>query len=126
MQNLRASIEHLNKTTTALAESSAKLDGVIEKADSTMTSAHQAADDMQLVMADARKTAQAATAVFHDATEGKGALAALLGNQELADDLRALIHNLREHGVLFYRNSASKPEKTGPDATKPARQIRNR
>lgn len=121
LQNLKASIEHLKQTTSALAESSRKLDGVIDKADATMGSAHKAADDMQLVMADARKTAQAATQVFRDATEGKGALAALLGNPELAEDLRALVRNLRAHGVLFYRDSASKVEKKTPEETKPAR-----
>src|SRR5438876_9836422 len=36
MQNLRTSIDHLNETTSALAQSSKKLDGVVEKADATM------------------------------------------------------------------------------------------
>jgi hypothetical protein len=31
-----------------------------------------------------------------------------LTNQELANDLRALIGNLRAHGVLFYRDNAAK------------------
>ncbi len=88
---------------------------MIEKADSTMSSAHKAADEMQLVMADARKSAQAATDVFHEATEGKGALATLSRNRELADDLRALIHNLRVHGVLFYHDSGSKSTKKPPN-----------
>ena len=121
MQNLKASIEHLNETTGALAASSKKLDGVIEKADSTMSSAKKAADDMQLVMADARKAARAATQVFDEATNGKGVLATLLGNQELANDLRALVRNLRAHGVLFYRDSAAKAERNAPEQTKPAR-----
>jgi hypothetical protein len=37
-------------------------------------------------------------------------LPALLSNQELAKDLRALISNLRAHGILFYRDSAAKAE----------------
>lgn len=119
MQNLKASIAHLNETTGTLAESSKKLDGVIEKADSTMSSAKKAADDMQLVMADARKAAQAATQVFDEATKGKGLLATLIGNQELANDLRALVRNLRAHGVLFYRDSAAKIE-GALEQTKPA------
>jgi phospholipid/cholesterol/gamma-HCH transport system substrate-binding protein len=109
-QKLKSSIEHLNETTGSLAESSKKLDGVIDKADATMGSAKKAADDMQLVLGDARKTVQAATQVFREATEGKGLLAAVLTNQELAKDLRALISNLRAHGVLFYRDSAAKSE----------------
>jgi phospholipid/cholesterol/gamma-HCH transport system substrate-binding protein len=103
MQNLKASMEHLNATTNALAQSSAKLDGVVGKADSAMDSIKKDGDDLQLVLADARKTVQAAT-------QGKGVLPLLLTNQELAADLRALISNLRAHGVLFYRDTAAKPE----------------
>ncbi len=115
MQNLKASIEHLSKATGALAQSSAKLDGVIDKADSTMSSANKAANDMQLVLADARR-------VFQSAMQGKGLLPTLLSNPELAADLRALVRNLRAHGVLFYRDSASKIDRNTPEQTKPARQ----
>jgi ABC-type transporter Mla subunit MlaD len=110
LSNLKASIEHLNETTGALAESSKKLDGVLAKADSTMTSANKAADDLQLVMVDARKAAQAANQVFREALEGKGLLGTLIGDKALAENLRALVSNLRKHGVLFYRDSAAKSE----------------
>jgi hypothetical protein len=81
---------------------------VIDKTGSAMGSIRKDADDMQLLIADARKTVQTATQVFREATQGKGLLAALLTNQELANDLRALIGNLRAHGVLFYRDNAEK------------------
>jgi phospholipid/cholesterol/gamma-HCH transport system substrate-binding protein len=110
MQNLKASVEHLSEATAALAESSKKIDGVIEKVDATMGSAKKAADDVQVAIVDARKTIQAATQVMQEATNGKGLLPALLSNQELAKDLRALVSNLRAHGILFYRDSAAKAE----------------
>jgi phospholipid/cholesterol/gamma-HCH transport system substrate-binding protein len=113
MQNLKTSIESLSQTTGALAESSKKLDSVVDKADATMSSTKKAADDLQRAIADARKAIQSAT-------EGKGLMAALLTNQQLANDLRALISNLRAHGVLFYRDSAAKMEKAA-EQTKPAR-----
>src|SRR3989442_136197 len=77
VENLKASIAHLSETTDALAASSKKLDGVIEKADATMSSTKQAADDLQRDIGDARKMLQSAT-------QGKGLLAALLTNQQLA------------------------------------------
>jgi hypothetical protein len=43
----------------------------------------------------------------------------LLTNQELANDLRALVSNLRAHGVLFYRDSAAKAEATTREQAKP-------
>ena len=108
--NLKMSVENLNAATTALAQSTQKIDGGIEKAGGTMDSTKKAADDVQAAIADARKTIQAATEVIQQATSGKGAFAALLTNQDLAKDLRALVSNLRAHGVLFYRDSAAKEE----------------
>jgi phospholipid/cholesterol/gamma-HCH transport system substrate-binding protein len=110
MDNLKASIDHLSQTTGALAESSKKLDGVIEKADATMASSKKAADDVQVLIADARKTIQSATEVMRQATNGDGLLATVLTNKELSKDLQALVSNLRSHGVLFYRDSAAKEE----------------
>src|SRR5437016_1855074 len=108
MENLKASVEHLSTATAAMAEASKKADSVLEKSDSAMGSAKKAADDVQLAIADARKTIQSATEVIREASEGKGLLPTLLTNQELAKDLRALVSNLRTHGVLFYRDSAAK------------------
>ena len=119
MQNLKASMDHLNQATRALAESSKKLDGVIEKTDSTMSSAKKAADDLQVTIGDARKA-------FKAATEGKGLLAALLTNPELANDLRALISNLRAHGVLFYRDNAAKIDINAREQSSPPRKTGRR
>ncbi len=105
--NLKSSVAHLNEATSNFAESSKKLGGVVDKADSAMDSTKKAADDLQKVLS--------------SATQGKGVLAALLTNQELANDLRALVSNLRAHGVLFYRDSAAKIDNTQPEKKKPAR-----
>jgi phospholipid/cholesterol/gamma-HCH transport system substrate-binding protein len=112
MENLKASMEHLNQATGALAESSKKLDGVIEKTDSTMASAKKAADDLQKVL--------------RAAGQGKGLIATLLNDQQLANDLHALITNLRAHGVLFYRDSAAQAQPTPPQQSKPTRRTQSR
>lgn len=111
MEKLKGTFDHLNEATGSLTASSKKLDGVIDKADTAMSSVDKDADDLQLVLADARKTVQSATQVFREAREGKGLLPALLNNQDLANDVRALIANLRAHGVLFYRDSGVKMDK---------------
>jgi len=110
MHNLRASIDHLNETTSALSQSSKKLDGVIEKADATMASAKKDADDLQGTIAEARRTFSSATQLMREATTGNGLLPALIKDSDLARDLRALVANLRAHGVLFYRDSAARAE----------------
>ena len=108
LTNLRTSIDHLNETTNGLAQTSKKLDGVVEKADATMTSAKKDADDLQGTIAEARKTFSAATQLMREATNGNGLLASLIKDSDMARDMRALIANLRTHGVLFYRDSAAK------------------
>jgi phospholipid/cholesterol/gamma-HCH transport system substrate-binding protein len=104
-ENLRSSMAHLNDATSAFAESAKKLGPVVDKADSAMDSTKKAADDLQKVLS--------------SATQGKGVLATLLTNQELANDLRALVSNLRAHGVLFYRDTAAKVEANVREQTKP-------
>ena len=118
MENLKASMEHLNQATGALAESSKKLDGVIGQADSAMASAKTAADGLQSAIGDTRK-------VLRTATQGKGLVATLLNDQQLANDLHALISNLRAHGVLFYRDSGASQAKPAAQAT-PSRRAQNR
>ena len=107
MDNLKNSLQHLSETTNSLAQSSQKLEGVISQADATMSSMKKDADSLQLVLADARKTVQSAGDVFRQASHGEGMLGTLISNKELAADLKALISNLRAHGVLFYRDSAA-------------------
>src|SRR6266403_1256506 len=119
MQNLKSSMEHLNQATGALAQSSKKLDGVIEKADSTMGSAKKAADNLQSAIGDAR-------AALRSATQGKGLVAALLNDQQLANDLHALITNLRAHGVLFYRDTAATTETAPRPQATPSRRTPSR
>ena len=119
LENLKASMEHLNQATNALAESSKKLDGVIEQADSAMASAKKAADGLQTAIADTRK-------VLRSAMQGKGLVATLLNDQQLANDLHALITNLRAHGVLFYRDSAASGQAKPPEQTTPSRRTQSR
>ena len=126
MDNLKSSIDRLNQTTGSLAESSKKIDGVIEKADGTMESTKKVADDLQVVIADARKTIQITTDVVRQATNGSGLLPTLLTNQELARDMQALVSNLRDHGVLFYRDSAARAEQRAAQQRERERQTGGR
>src|SRR5213595_1871864 len=119
MENLKSSMEHLNQATGALAESSKKLDGVIEQADSTMASTKKAADNLQNAIGDARTA-------LRSATQGKGLVATLLNDQQLANDLHALITNLRAHGVLFYRDSAAGGQTKPSEQTTPSRKAQSR
>ncbi|MDQ3119938.1 MAG: MlaD family protein [Verrucomicrobiota bacterium] len=128
IDSLKSTLDRLNQTSGTLAESSKKIEGVMEKADATMASSKKAADDVQLAIADARKTLAAATDLIRDAKNGDGLLPTLLSNQDIAKDLQALIGNLRSHGVLFYRDSAGKAERAAQarEQEAPTRRTRGR
>ena len=116
MESLKSTLDRLNQTSGTLAESSKKIEGVLAQADAAMASSKKAADDVQLAIADARKTLQGVTNLVREARTGNGLLPTLLNNQDVARDLRALISNLRSHGVLFYRDSASRTEQAAARA----------
>jgi hypothetical protein len=64
--------------------------------------------------------------VLRSATQGKGLVATLLNDQQLANDLHALITNLRAHGVLFYRDSAATRQPAPSAQATPSRRAQSR
>lgn len=85
----------------------------IQKADGVVTKVDDAATDLKATLADIRRAAgmagkamESVRSLLAAAHGGKGALGALLADKETADNLKSLIRNLREHGVLFYKNKA--------------------
>lgn len=124
LDHLKETFENLSKTTRDLSESSKKIDGVIEKAGGTMASAKEATDKIQAAVGDAQKTIQAASRILNEAMKGDGLVPLLLTNEAVANDLRALISNLRRHGVLFYRDNAARispPPENTPAPRRPNR-----
>jgi virulence factor Mce-like protein len=113
MKDLQSSMEHLKTATGALAESSKKMDAVMEKAGDTMGSAKEAADDLKKAIVDARQTIRGANDLLKEASHGHGLLGTMLSNQKLAADLEALVSNLRRHGLLFYHDSAAPTQSEG-------------
>jgi ABC-type transporter Mla subunit MlaD len=131
VKNLQESLAHLNDTAKNFQAASDKLGGVIDDAHGAVTqargvidgakdtiaSAKNAADGVQNAIGDARKVLDSARVATDDATKGHGAVAALLTDPRLAENLTALISNLRRSGVLFYKDRAPDP---APPAASPA------
>jgi ABC-type transporter Mla subunit MlaD len=46
---------------------------------------------------------------FESINQGAGLLGALAADNEVALDTKAFMHNLKQHGILLYRNSANDP-----------------
>jgi phospholipid/cholesterol/gamma-HCH transport system substrate-binding protein len=137
-KNLQESLEHLNATTKNFQATSEKLSGVVDAAHGvvdraggavdtakeTLISAKTAATDVQGAVADARKVLESAKNVTDQAVHGHGLIATLISDPQLANNLTALISNLRRSGVLFYKDrpAPTPPEPAGtPERTAPAR-----
>ena len=120
MDNLKETFASLKTTTDNIAKASTKIDSIMTGAQSavdsaketfaeakeTMGSINGAATDVRSVVAEARGVVQSSQTVLKAAQTGQGTLPMLLGNREVADNLRAVIANIRKHGLLFYRDSA--------------------
>lgn len=120
MTNLKDSFASIKTSTDNIAKASTKIDSVITGAQSavdsakdtfseakqTMVTVNGAATDIRGVISDVRAVVASSQTVLKAAQSGQGTLPMLLGNREVADNLRALIANIRRHGLLFYRDSA--------------------
>jgi phospholipid/cholesterol/gamma-HCH transport system substrate-binding protein len=91
LDSVSATIKNLQTTSGKLAESSGRFDSLLKSGQETMESSKKAADALRDL------TDQART--------GKGMLGTLISNREMADNLRALILNLRKHGILWYKDT---------------------
>lgn len=130
MKNLADTLGNLKTTSVNLSESMKKLDPIMAKADSavdsakgTMKTAEEAAaefkktvSEFQKVAANAGKTMDSAKGLVDSgktlldkANRGDGALGMLLSDRETAENLRALIANMRRSGVVFYKDREPKP-----------------
>jgi phospholipid/cholesterol/gamma-HCH transport system substrate-binding protein len=104
IENLNTTISNLKETSVSLVEASKKVNGVVKKAEGaietgqeTFTSAKSAADELKKTILDIRSVVQ-------QTRRGGGPLGVLLTDREMAENLRALVANLRRHGILWYKD----------------------
>lgn len=128
--NLKVMSENFKNTTAELDTMMQKLGGTLDAAQGTMKTADGAAGDLRLAISDLRKMADTATKTVDStrllvkkAGDGDGALGALINDEKLANDLRALVANLRRSGVLFYKD---RPLPTATPAPAPPQRAARR
>jgi len=123
MGNLKDSFASIKTSTDNIAKASTKIDGIMTGAQSAVDSAKDtfseakqaistingAATDIRSATGDVRAIVASGQTVLKSAQNGPGTLPLLLGNREVADNLSAVIANIRKHGLLFYRDSAPAP-----------------
>ena len=88
-----------------------KLDSALAKADTAFGKIDGAVDGMKATFAsiskfsdNAGKTMDSVRLLINKANAGGGALGMLLADKETAANLKALVRNLKERGILFYKD----------------------
>lgn len=111
MGDLNLTITNLKDTSASFAEASKKIDTLVTKAGSaietgeqTMISAKGAADEL-------KKTITEIQSIVRDTKRGRGTLGALLVDREMAENIKALVTNMRRSGILFYKDRAERSER---------------
>lgn len=119
--NLKTTSENFSTVSKDLSGVVAKIDtvatsaeGAVKTADQTLQTADQAAQDLRRAIAEARAVLRMAQGVVSEAKSGPGLVSTILNDRTLTEDLRALVTNLRKHGVLFYRDSARRVRPAEP------------
>lgn len=121
MANLKQTTESLNQTArtldTTLTEASGKITGTLDQVDKVVRGAEGLVTEGKTTLSQAtvaaeeiRGTAAELKGLVKDARTGKGLVATLLNDRALADNIRALVLNLKRHGILFYRDRAETTE----------------
>jgi len=110
-RNITETFTNLKGTSEQFKIASKDLDSVVQDAKQTIDSAKQtvatvntAASDLRPTIDDAQKALESARSLLAKAQTGNGPVATLLNDTLISENLKALVANLREHGILFYKN----------------------
>lgn len=96
-KNLDTVIEEASTAVKEATETVQHISKTVDKTSETLAATQDAAESFERTMNEIRETvAQAKT--------GRGPIGVLLNDRTLADNLRALVINLRRHGILWYRD----------------------
>lgn len=107
MADVRKAVGTLNKTLDRLDSTALSQDSLqdlretianLKSGSSGFVEIGKAADNLEAAAADARK-------LMSTARSGSGPLPMLLNDKQAASDLRAILSNVRRHGVLWYKDS---------------------
>ena len=121
---LRDSLALLKTTMRSASSASAKADSALGKFDIAVEQLGPGLKGFAGATKSFDSAADALEALLKEARSGRGVLYALLNNAELRDNIERLAANLRQHGMVFYKDRA--PSRLAPapaPAQTPARRT---
>ena len=114
LQKITETIKNLQVTSEKMAEASLKADTLMSQANITVKSSQGAVDSVKKAADEFQKTLASVRALVDQVSKGKGVLGMLISNPETSENVRALICNLRQHGILWYKDSKPPKEVDAP------------
>ncbi len=109
--NLKGSVKGIDDVITKAKEAVDTIKDTVGSVKAPIGKIDAAAADLKTTLASfkaaavsADQTLDSARSLISKANSGRGALGMLLADKETSDNLKALIRNLREHGILWYKN----------------------
>lgn len=103
--------ETLNEAMTSAKNAMSKAEGVVKKVDDAAGLLKPALADFGLAAKSATKALDSVRSLLAQASSGQGALGTLLSDKETSENLKSLIRNLKERGVLFYKDKKEPRER---------------
>ena len=117
LANLKTSSEQFSKASSDLDIVVSKTQDAVDSAKITLKTVDGAASDLRLGISDYRKVADSARSLLNKASTGDGPLGMLISDKQAAENLKALITNLRRSGVLFYKDRPVPAEEAASSPT---------
>jgi len=110
VSNLKATSDNFQKASQGLDATIGEVRGAVKGVDAAVKTGDAALVSAKGAADDARKAIEDIRGFVRQMRYGKGIVPELISNAAIAADFRALVSNLRERGILFYRD-AEKPRK---------------
>ncbi len=118
--SLKKSLANFATTSETLAKESARVGPLLQKGEAAINKLGPAVDSLKETSVAFRKAAESAGRTVGEIDHGDGLMTALIRDPQLKADFKNLIINLKEHGILWYKDkSASRPNQSPYERPKP-------
>lgn len=117
--NVKTTLQQIRSASDNIAAQSQRLDSLMDRGETAMTNFGAAAESFKKSGDTFNEAAGRAGRTINDINHGDGLMSALIHDPGLRQDFRDLVYNMKEHGVLFYRDSAGKIRERRPPSPPP-------
>jgi len=124
ISDLKQTMENLQETSASFSQASGKIEEVlaeakeataevkkvISRSDTTLTATNETLGSIKKAAETFDKALGDIRSLIRDVRRGKGPIGTLLSDEAMAANMKAFVENLRERGILWYRNRPPKDE----------------